>query len=85
MYRLKLPPELNQIHNTFHFSQLRKCLADESALVPMDDIQVGERLNYVERPTAILERKTKSLRNKDIGLVKVQWEHRKGSEWTREP
>ncbi|KAJ9536818.1 hypothetical protein OSB04_un000042 [Centaurea solstitialis] len=84
-YRLELPPELNQIHDTFHVSQLRKCLADETAHVPIDDIQVDERLNYVERPIAILERKTKSLRNKEIGLVKVQWEHRKGSEWTWEP
>lgn len=84
-YRLELPPELSQIHNTFHVSQLRKCLADESAHIPIDDIQVDERLNYVERPIAILERKTKSLRNKEIGLVKVQWQHRKGSEWTWEP
>ena len=57
-YRLELPPELSQIHNTFHVSQLRKCLADESAHVPIDDIQVDERLNYVERLTTILERKT---------------------------
>ncbi|KAJ9547488.1 hypothetical protein OSB04_020031 [Centaurea solstitialis] len=84
-YRLDLPPELSQIHNTFHVSQLRKCLADESAHVPLDDIQVDERLNYAERPVAILERKTKALRNKEIGIVKVQWEHRKGSEWTWEP
>ncbi|KAJ9561099.1 hypothetical protein OSB04_006259 [Centaurea solstitialis] len=53
--------------------------------VPIDAIQVDERLNYVERPIAILERKTKSLRNKDIGIVKVQWEHRKGSEWAWKP
>ncbi|KAJ9544144.1 hypothetical protein OSB04_023851 [Centaurea solstitialis] len=84
-YRLELPPELSLIHDTFHVSQLRKCLADESAHIPIDDIQVDERLNYVERPIAILERKTKSLRNKEISLVKVQWEHRKGSEWTWEP
>ena len=85
VYRLELPPELSQIHNTFHVSQLRRCLADESAHVPIDDIQVDERLNYVERPIAILERKTKSLRNKEIGLVKVQWQHRQASEWTWEP
>ncbi|KAJ9566564.1 hypothetical protein OSB04_002530 [Centaurea solstitialis] len=84
-YRLELPPELSQIHNTFHVSQLRKCLADESAHVPIDDIRVDERLNYVEKPVAVLERKTKTLRNKEVGIVKVQWEHRKGSEWTWEP
>ena len=51
----------------------------------MDDIQVDERLNYVERPVAILERKKKILQNKEIPLVKVKWEHRRGSEWTWEP
>ncbi|KAI3522357.1 hypothetical protein L1887_00076 [Cichorium endivia] len=66
-------------------ARLRKCLADETALVPLDDIQVDERLNYVEKPIAILERKTKTLRNKEIGILKVQWQHRRGSEWTWEP
>ncbi|KAJ9537999.1 hypothetical protein OSB04_030732 [Centaurea solstitialis] len=81
-YRLELPPELSHIHNTFHVSQLRKCLADESTFVPLEDIEVDERLNYAEKLIAVLERKTKTLRNKEIGIVKVQWEHRKGSEWT---
>ena len=58
---------------------------DESAVVPLEDIQIDERLNYVEKPIAILERKVKKLRNKEIGTVKVQWQHRKGSEWTWEP
>ncbi|KAJ9539430.1 hypothetical protein OSB04_032163 [Centaurea solstitialis] len=63
-YRLELPPELSQIHDTFHVSQLRKCLADDTAHVPIDDIQVDERLNYIERPIAVLERKIRTLRNK---------------------
>ncbi|KAI3727497.1 hypothetical protein L6452_16113 [Arctium lappa] len=84
-YRLELPDELSLIHNTFHVSQLRKCVVDESAVIPLEDIQIDERLNYVEKPIAIVERKTKTLRNKVIGLVKVQWQHQKGSEWTWEP
>ncbi|KAJ9535172.1 hypothetical protein OSB04_un001749 [Centaurea solstitialis] len=46
------------------FSQLRKCLADKSPHIPIDDIQVDDRLNYAERLIAVLERKTKTLRNK---------------------
>ncbi|KAJ9550808.1 hypothetical protein OSB04_014853 [Centaurea solstitialis] len=84
-YRLELPEVLGQIHDTFHVSQLRKCLADESAHVPLDDIQVDESLNYAEKPVAVIERKVKQLRNKEIWIVKVQWQHRKGSEWTWEP
>ena len=34
---------------------------------------------------AILDRKTKELRNKRVELVKVQWQHRKGLDWTCEP
>ncbi|KAJ9566522.1 hypothetical protein OSB04_002488 [Centaurea solstitialis] len=84
-YRLELPDVLGQIHDTFHVSQLRKCLTDETAHVPLDNIQVDESLNYVEKPVAVLERKVKQLRIKEIGIVKVQWQYRKGSEWTWEP
>ncbi|KAK1432010.1 hypothetical protein QVD17_08874 [Tagetes erecta] len=83
-YRLELPEELNGIHNTFHVSYLRKCLADETACVPLNDIEVDEKLNYVEKPVAILDRKIKQLRNKDISQVKVQWKHRRGSDTTWE-
>ena len=55
---------------------------DQEEVVSLDDIQVDERLTYVERHMAILERKKKVLSNKEIPLVKVQWEHRRGSEWT---
>ena len=73
---------LSQIHSTFHVSQMHKCLVDDSAVVPLEDIQVDDSLNYIERPIAILDRKTKALRNKEVEPVKVQWQHRKGSEWT---
>lgn len=46
---------------------------------PLDYIQVNERLNHVERPVAILDRKMEALRNKVVPLVKVQWKHQKGS------
>ncbi|KAD5317207.1 hypothetical protein E3N88_17153 [Mikania micrantha] len=47
-YRLELPEELNGIHDTFHVSYLRKCLADESAYVPLEDLEIDDKLNYVE-------------------------------------
>lgn len=52
-------------------------------MVPLDDIHIDEHLNYVERSIAILDKKTEALHNKVVGLVKVLWQHRKGSE-TRE-
>ena len=80
-YRFDLPEELSQIHSIFHISKLRKCVLDKDVVVSLDDIQVDERLNYVEMPIAILERKVKVLRSKEIPLVKVRWQHWRGSEW----
>ena len=70
-YRLELPAELSQIHDTFHVSQLRKCTADESAMVALEDIQVDTSLNYVERPVEIMDRRIKVMRIKEVPLVQV--------------
>ncbi|GJZ81565.1 reverse transcriptase domain-containing protein [Tanacetum coccineum] len=47
-YRLDLPEELNGVHDTFHASNLKKCLADPTLQVPLDEIQVDAKLNFVE-------------------------------------
>ncbi|XP_021984943.1 uncharacterized protein LOC110880801 [Helianthus annuus] len=83
-YRLDLAEELSRIHSTFHVSHLRKCLADETTYIHYDDIEVDDRLNYVVKPVAILDRKVKTLRNKEINQVKVKWEHKKGADTTWE-
>nr|GEZ20051.1 hypothetical protein [Tanacetum cinerariifolium] len=38
-YRLRKPEELNGVHDTFHVSNLKKCLADPTPQVPLDEIQ----------------------------------------------
>nr|GEU51340.1 putative reverse transcriptase domain-containing protein [Tanacetum cinerariifolium] len=55
-YRLRLPQELNDVHDMFHMSKLKKCLADQSLHVPLEKIQVDAKLNFVEEPVEILER-----------------------------
>ncbi|GJV19208.1 hypothetical protein Tco_1368228 [Tanacetum coccineum] len=47
-YRLRLPEELNSEHDTFHVSNLKKCLADASLHVPLDEIKVDKTLCFVE-------------------------------------
>ncbi|GJT43023.1 hypothetical protein Tco_0951738 [Tanacetum coccineum] len=55
-YRLDLPEELNGVHDMFHVSNLKKCLADPTLKVPLDEIRVDAKLNFMEGPVEILER-----------------------------
>ncbi|KAD0234949.1 hypothetical protein E3N88_44571 [Mikania micrantha] len=84
-YRLELPSELSGIHDVFHVSNLKKCLADETLSTPLEEIQVDERLNFKEEPIEILERQVKKLRRKKIPIVKVKWNAKRGPEFTWEP
>ncbi|KAJ9558183.1 hypothetical protein OSB04_012797 [Centaurea solstitialis] len=83
-YKLELPVELGGVHNTFHVSNLRKCLADPETAIPLQDIEVDQKLNFVEEPVAVTDRKIRKLRNKEIVLVKIQWKFHKGQEATWE-
>ncbi|GKG40166.1 hypothetical protein Tco_0466943 [Tanacetum coccineum] len=79
-YRLRLPEELNDVHDTFHVSNLKKCLADPILQVPLDKIQVDAKLNFVEEPVEILEREFKNLKRSRISIFKVRWNfHLQGS------
>ncbi|GJW75249.1 putative reverse transcriptase domain-containing protein [Tanacetum coccineum] len=55
-YSLRLLEELNGVHDMFHVSNLKKCLADLTLQVPLDEIQVDVKLNFLEEPVEILER-----------------------------
>ncbi|GJX77509.1 putative reverse transcriptase domain-containing protein [Tanacetum coccineum] len=70
-YRLRLPKDLNSVHDTFHLSNLKKCLANPTLQVPLDEIQVEAKLNFVEEPVKILEREFKKLKRSRISIVKV--------------
>ncbi|GJX92168.1 putative reverse transcriptase domain-containing protein [Tanacetum coccineum] len=83
-YRLNLPKELNGVHDTFHVSNLKKSLADPTLQVPLDEIQVDAKLNFVEEPVAILEREFKKLKRSRIAIVKVRWNSKRGPEFTWE-
>ncbi|GKB55015.1 reverse transcriptase domain-containing protein [Tanacetum coccineum] len=83
-YRLRLPEELSGVHDTFHVSNLKKCLADASLHVPLNDIKIDKTLRFVEKPVEILDREVKSLKRSKIALVKVRWESKRGPEFTWE-
>ncbi|GJW28080.1 hypothetical protein Tco_0044955 [Tanacetum coccineum] len=84
-YKLCLPVKLQHIHDTFHVSNLKKCLVEEDVIIPIEDLSVDETLSFIEEPESIIDTKIKQLRNKSIPLVKVQWRYHRGSEATWEP
>ncbi|GJW03982.1 putative reverse transcriptase domain-containing protein, partial [Tanacetum coccineum] len=83
-YRLDLPKELDGVHDTFHVSNLKKCLADPTLQVPLDEIRVDDKLNFVEEPVEIMEREFKKLKRSRIAIVKVRWNSKRGPEFTWE-
>ncbi|GKE40359.1 hypothetical protein Tco_1463764, partial [Tanacetum coccineum] len=80
-YRLRLPEELNGVHDTFHVSNLKNCLADPTLQIPLEEIQVDAKLNFVEEPVEILEQEIKKLKRSRIPIVKVRWNSKRGPEF----
>ncbi|KAL0556805.1 hypothetical protein IC582_005322 [Cucumis melo] len=85
-YRLALPPSLSTVHDVFHVSMLRKYVPDPSHVVDYEPLEIHENLSYTEQPVEVLVREVKTLRNKEIPLVKVLWRNHRVEEatWERE-
>ena len=84
-YRLALPPSLDGVHNVFHVSLLKKYVRDENHIITnFAVLELQSDLTYEEKPIRILARETKTLRNKEIPLVKVLWRNQGSEEATWE-
>ncbi|GKG08278.1 hypothetical protein Tco_0334110 [Tanacetum coccineum] len=83
-YKLELPEELRNIHNTFHISNLNKCLSDESLIIPIKELQLNDKLNFVEEPVEIMDHEIKQLKPSRIPIFKVRWNSKRGPEFTWE-
>nr|GEV30853.1 reverse transcriptase domain-containing protein [Tanacetum cinerariifolium] len=70
-YQLDLLEELNGVHDTFYVSNLKKCLDDPTLQVPLDEIQVDAKLNFLEELVEILDREFKKLKRSRIAIVMV--------------
>ncbi|KAA3479974.1 DNA/RNA polymerases superfamily protein [Gossypium australe] len=84
-YRLRLPPELEKIHNVFHVSMLRRYRSDSSHEIAPSEIEIRSDMTYEEEPIRILAREVKELRKKKISLVKILWNRHGIEEATWEP
>ncbi|GJZ16347.1 putative reverse transcriptase domain-containing protein [Tanacetum coccineum] len=83
-YRLRLPEELSSVHDTFHVSNLKKCLADANLHVPLDEIKIDKTLHFVEEPVEIMDCGVRSLKRSKISLMKIHWNSKRGLEFTWE-
>ncbi|KAI3819573.1 hypothetical protein L1987_13414 [Smallanthus sonchifolius] len=83
-YKLKLPQELSNVHDTFHVSNLKKCLSDETLIIPPNEIHIDDKLHFIEEPVEISDWKVQKLRRSRIKLVKVRWNSKRGPEYTWE-
>nr|GEY47723.1 hypothetical protein [Tanacetum cinerariifolium] len=83
-YKLELPRELQGIHNTFHVSNLKKCLSDEDLIIPLDEVRIDEKLHFIIEPIEIMDREVKKLKQSRIPIVKVRWNSSRGPEYTWE-
>nr|GEZ72064.1 putative reverse transcriptase domain-containing protein [Tanacetum cinerariifolium] len=79
---LRLPEELNSVHDNFYVSNLKKCLAEANLHVPLDEIKVDKTLRFVEEPLEIMDREIKKLKHRKIAIVKVRWNLKRRHEFT---
>ncbi|GKA09180.1 putative reverse transcriptase domain-containing protein [Tanacetum coccineum] len=85
-YRLELPEQLSRFHSTFHVSNLKKCFIDEPLGILLDEIQIDDKLHFIEEPVEIMDREVKQLKQRRISIVKIRWNSRRGPKfsWERE-
>nr|GEX45279.1 putative reverse transcriptase domain-containing protein [Tanacetum cinerariifolium] len=81
---IELPEEHKNVHNTFHVSNLKKCVSNESLVIPMKELRLDDKLNFVEAPVNIIDREVKQLKHSRIPIVKVRWNSKRGPEFTWE-
>ncbi|GKA27913.1 putative reverse transcriptase domain-containing protein [Tanacetum coccineum] len=83
-YKLELPQQLSRVHNTFHVSNLKKCLSDESLVIPLGELRVDDKLHFMEEPVEVMDREIKQLKRSRIPIIKVRWNSKRGPEFTWE-
>nr|GEZ39856.1 putative reverse transcriptase domain-containing protein [Tanacetum cinerariifolium] len=60
---------------------LKRCLSDESLIIPLDEIQLDEKLHFIEEPAEIMDREVKKLKQSCIPIVKVRSNSSRGPEY----
>nr|GEW87952.1 putative reverse transcriptase domain-containing protein [Tanacetum cinerariifolium] len=83
-YKLELPDKLRGTHDNFHVSNLKRCFMNDDVVIPLDEVQLDDKLHFVEEPVEIMDREVKRIKQSRILIVKVRWNSRRGSKFTWE-
>ncbi|GKE01384.1 putative reverse transcriptase domain-containing protein [Tanacetum coccineum] len=62
----------------------RKCFVDEPLAIPLDEIQIDDKLHFIDEPVKIMDQEVKRLKQSHIPIVKVHWNSRRGPKFTWE-
>ncbi|GJZ45229.1 reverse transcriptase domain-containing protein [Tanacetum coccineum] len=79
-YKLELLKSRAGSTLTFHVSNLNKCYSDDPLVVPLEGLQVDDKLYFVEEPVEIIDREVKQLRRSRVPIVKVRWNSRRATD-----
>ncbi|GKG28032.1 hypothetical protein Tco_0406359, partial [Tanacetum coccineum] len=60
------------------------CLAEGDIVVPIDEIQLDDKLHMIEEPVEVVDKEAKQLKQSRIPIVKVYWNSQRGPELTWE-
>ncbi|GKD14132.1 putative reverse transcriptase domain-containing protein, partial [Tanacetum coccineum] len=72
--------------NPRYVGPFKKCLSDESLVIPLEELRVDDKLHFVEEPIEVVDREIKQLKSSRIPIIKVRWNSKRGPEltWERE-
>nr|GEX50542.1 reverse transcriptase domain-containing protein [Tanacetum cinerariifolium] len=62
---------LSRVHSTFYVSNLKKCISDETLAIPLDEIQIDDKLYFIEEHIEIMDHEVKRLKQSRIPIIKV--------------
>nr|GEV05577.1 putative reverse transcriptase domain-containing protein [Tanacetum cinerariifolium] len=68
-YTLDLSEELKGNYSMFHVSNLKKCLAKGDVVIPLDEIQLDDKLHMIEEPVKVVNREVRRLRQSRVPIV----------------
>nr|GEX41606.1 putative reverse transcriptase domain-containing protein [Tanacetum cinerariifolium] len=82
--QVRVTEQLYGIHNTFHVSNLKRCLVDENLIILLEEIQLDDKLHFIEELIEIIDHEVKQLKQIRIPIIKVRLNSWRGPEFTCE-